>query len=189
VAAVAPVPGPVAHSGPLPAVYGIYAVSDGKLFELEPLTGRVLDPRIFMSAVITKPSQTLLPDGRVTFIIYRREIATSAPDHVTVRVIAKVARDLTFSKSGRPTTVKVDDAWAIRNVSFDYQVAPSPDSREMIIIKPENDGFTLPPGRYGLVINGLAYDFTVDGRVIEPAQCLERTEAANGSFYSECRTL
>ena len=183
-----PAPAPAAHTGPVPAVYGIYAVSDGKLFELEPLMGRVPDQRIFMSAVITKPSQTVVPDGRVTFVVFRRDIASSAPDRVTVRVIAKVARDLAFN-AGRPTNVKVDDAWAIRNVSFDYQVAPSPDSREMIVIKPENHDFTLPPGRYGLVINGLAYDFSVDGRVTEPAQCLERTEAANGTFYAECRKL
>jgi hypothetical protein len=182
-------PAPAARVGPVPAVYGIYAVSDGKLFELQPLQGRVPDARIFMSAVISKPSQTVLPSGQVTFIVFRREIATSAPDHVTVRTIAKVARDLTFSKSGRPAIVKVDDAWAIRNVSFDYQVAPSPDSREMILIKPQGDAMVLSPGRYGLIINGIAYDFTVDGPVTEPAQCLERTEAANGTFYAECRTL
>jgi hypothetical protein len=59
----------------------------------------------------------------------------------------------------------------------------------MIVIKPEESSLLLPPGRYGLVVNGLAYDFSVDGRVSEPAQCLERTEAANGTFYSECRPL
>jgi hypothetical protein len=184
-----PAPQAAPAAGPIPAVYGIYAVSDGKLFELEPLVGRVPDPRIFMSPVITKPSQTVLPNGQVTFIVFRRDIASSAPDRVTVRAIAKIARDLTFSKAGRPTTTRVDDAWAIRNVSFDYQVAPSPDNREMIQIKPENEAFRLSPGRYGLVINGLAYDFTVEGRVTELAQCLERTEAANGTFYAECRAL
>jgi hypothetical protein len=177
------------RSALVPAAYGVYAVSDGKLFELEPLMGRVPDPRIFMSAVITKPSRTLLPDGRVTFIVYRREVATSAPDHVTVRVIAKVVRDLKFGTSGHATTAKVDDAWAIRNVSFDYRVAPSPDNREMIVVKPENDAFMLSPGRYGLVVNGLAYDFAVDGWMNEPSHCLERTEAANGTFYTECRAL
>ena len=111
-----------------------------------------------MSAVTSKPSHTLLPSGEVTFIVYRRDVASSAPDRVTVRVIAKVARDLNF-KAGQATTVKVDDAWAIRNVAFDYAVAPSPDSPEMILIKPADQGFTLSPGRYGLVIKGLAYDF------------------------------
>jgi hypothetical protein len=37
------------------------------------------------------------------------------------------------------------------------------------------------------VLKGQAYDFTVDGQITDPAHCMERTEAANGSFYSECR--
>jgi hypothetical protein len=178
---------PPSPSGPLPSVYGIYAVSDGQLYELEPLVGRVPDQKVFMSAITKSPSRTVLPDGQVSFIVYRRDVTSSAPDRVTVRVIAKIMRALTFNKAGQPSIVNVDDAWAIRNVSFDYRVAPSSDSAEMIVIKPESDTFVLPPGRYGLVIKGLAYDFTVGGAIREPAQCLERTEAANGTFYSECR--
>jgi hypothetical protein len=44
----------------------------------------------------------------------------------------------------------------------------------------------LPAGRYVLVLKDQGYDFTVAGKVSEPAQCLERTDAVNGSFYSEC---
>ena len=39
---------------PLPGVYGIYAVSAGKLYELDALPGRVPDQRIFMSAIMTE---------------------------------------------------------------------------------------------------------------------------------------
>jgi hypothetical protein len=45
----------------------------------------------------------------------------------------------------------------------------------------------LPPGRYALVLKGLAYDFTVAGTVNDPRQCLERLVATNGRFYSECK--
>jgi hypothetical protein len=38
-----------------------------------------------------------------------------------------------------------------------------------------------------VVLKGQAYGFTVAGRITDPVQCLERTEAANGAFYSECR--
>jgi hypothetical protein len=38
------------------------------------------------------------------------------------------------------------------------------------------------------VIKGLAYDFSVAGQISDPLQCLERVEAANGAFYSACRT-
>jgi hypothetical protein len=45
----------------------------------------------------------------------------------------------------------------------------------------------LSAGRYALVVRGQAFDFTVDGRVTDKAQCLERLAAANGVFYSECQ--
>jgi hypothetical protein len=184
--AAVPPPPPV---GPLPSVYGVYAVSGGNLYELEALVGRVPDQRVFMSTMIATPSRTILPDGQVTFIVYRRDLVSSAPDRAAVRVIAKIARAMTFNKDGRPSTVKVDDSWTMRSMSFGFRVAPVSGNSEMIALKPENEDFALSPGRYGLVIKGQAYDFTVAGPITDTAQCLERVEAANGSFYSECRKL
>jgi hypothetical protein len=125
----------------------------------------------------------------VSFIVYRRDIASSAPDRIVVRVIAKVARSMTFTKTGQAVTTNIDGEWAIRNVSFDYRVAPSSDSPEMILVKAEDAAPTLAAGRYALIIKGEMFDFTVDGALTQTAQCLERTEAANGTFYSECRQL
>src|SRR5262249_60881815 len=53
---------------PLPTVYGIYAVSGGPLFELEPFVGRVPGQRVSMSWPGKKGGPTGLPDGRVLFI-------------------------------------------------------------------------------------------------------------------------
>ena len=92
----------------LPTVYGVYAVNDGQLHELEPLAGRVPDERVFMSTPIRTPSRTTLADGRIAFIIYRRDAANSAPDRVTVRVIAKIMRSMTFATAG-PVTTRVED--------------------------------------------------------------------------------
>lgn len=178
-----------ASSGPLPSVYGVYAISKGTLYELAPLVGRPPDLRVFMSWVIKTPSHTVLPDGDVSFLVYRRDIASSAPDRAMVRVVAKVARSMTFTKAGQAVTTNVDGEWAIRNVSFDYRVAPSSESPEMILVKPENAAAALPAGRYALIIKGQMFDFTVDGALTQTAQCLERTAAANGTFYSECRQL
>jgi hypothetical protein len=61
------------------------------------------------------------------------------------------------------------------------------ESSEMLMIRPENADFVFPAGRYGLVIKGQAYDFTVAGPITEAAQCLEGVKASNGTFYSECR--
>jgi hypothetical protein len=43
----------------------------------------------------------------------------------------------------------------------------------MLMIRPENADFVFPAERYGLVIKGQAYDFTVTGPITEAAQCLE----------------
>jgi hypothetical protein len=171
---------------PLPTVYGVYAISGGQLRELEALPGRVPDQRVFMSTPIRTLSRTVLPDGQIVFIVYRRDVASSAPERVTVRVIAKIMRSMTFATAG-PVTARVEDSWTIRNLSHELRVAPVHEGSEMLMIRPENPNFVFPAGRYGLVIKGQAYDFTVAGPVTEPAQCLEGVKAANGTFYSECR--
>ena len=175
------------HGFPLPSVYGIYAISNGKLYELDALPGRVPDSRVFMSAIITKPSRTIIPDGHISFVAFRRDLATNAPERAPVRVIAKVVRALTVSAGGKAQITSVDEAWAIRNVAYDFRVAPLKENPEMIVLQPETPDFALAAGRYGLVLNGLSYDFSVAGDVTDPVQCLERTVAANGTFYSECR--
>jgi CBS domain-containing protein len=179
---------PAGPGFPLPDVYGVYAVSGGKLHELEALVvGRVPDQRVFMSTPIKTPSRTVLPDGRVVFIVYRRDVVRSAPERLIVRVIAKIRRAMTFNPAGQGSQATVDDSWTIRNVSYDFRVAPLSESPEMLMIRPENVDFEFRPGRYGLVFKDQAYDFTVAGQITDAAQCLERVEAANGTFYSECR--
>lgn len=171
---------------PQPEAYGIYALNDGRLYELEPLPGRVPDQRVFMSAMITKPSQTTVPDGRISFVAYRRDFATAAPSRAAVRVVARVARAMSIT-AGKVDNRTVDDAWAIRNIDFELKVSPVDSKPEMLLLRGDSPDFVLTPGRYGLVLNNIAYDFTVAGQVTDMAHCLERTIAANGIFYSECR--
>jgi hypothetical protein len=180
-------PPPKSLGFPLPSVYGVYAVSGGQLYELEPLVGRVPDQRVFMSTPVKTPSRTVLPDGRTVFIIYRRDAAANAPDRIAVRVIAKISRALSFNAAGQVSTTNVEDSWTMRGVSYDFRVAPLGEGSDMLLIRPEHDDFVFPAGRYGLVIKGRAFDFRVAGAVTEAAQCLEATKAENGTFYSECR--
>jgi hypothetical protein len=109
-------PAPQSLGFPVPNVYGIYAVNGGQLYELEPLVGRVPDQRVFMSTPIKTASRTVLPDGRAVFIIYRRDAVNSAPERVSVRVIAKVLRAMTFNTAGQASTTNVQDTWTIRNI-------------------------------------------------------------------------
>jgi hypothetical protein len=149
--------------------------------------GRVPDQRVFMSTPIKTASRTVLPDGRAAFIIYRRDAANSAPERVLVRLIAKVRRAMTFNTAGQASMTNVQDTWTIRNISYDFRSAPLGEGSEMLMIRSESENFVFPAGRYGLVIKGQAYDFTVAGPITEAAQCLEEIKAENSTFYSECR--
>ena len=176
-----PVPG-----FPLPTDYGIYALDDGKLSELDPLPILVPDKRIAVSTPVSKQSQTILPDGHPKFVAFRRDLAANAPDRVDVRVVAQVIRALTFDSKGRATYSPVSDEWSIRNTSFEFRVRPIAANPEMLLIQPEKSDFVLPAGRYVLALKNQAFDFTIAGKATDPAQCLERTDAANGTFYSDC---
>lgn len=171
---------------PLPSIYGVYAESTGKLYALEPLAMRVPDPRVAISAMISSPSQVVIPSGKIGFVVYRRDLASSAPDSAAVRIVARVMRELRFSDAGPPKTINVKGEWAIRSKSFQFGVAPLANSQEMIMLRPSDPQLVLPAGRYALVIKGQGYDFSVAGPLTDPAQCLERTNALGGMVYSEC---
>jgi hypothetical protein len=171
---------------PLPSSYGIYAISRGHLSELEALPIKAPDPRVALSAEINEPSKTLLSDGNVVFLVFRRDLLNSAPQKAMIRVVAKVARAMSFN-GGTATTTDLKSSWRIRSNSYQFDVAPLGENREMVTIRPETTDFALPAGRYALVFNGQAYDFTIDGPVTDPAQCIESVTALNGPVYTDCR--
>jgi hypothetical protein len=174
---------------PLPAAYGIYAVSEGKLYELGALPTRVPDSRVAISAMISSPSHATVPNGKLSFILFRRDLIASAPEEVSVRVVARVVREMKFDGARPPTTGRVDDQWAIRSKSYVLGVAPLADNPEMIVIRSKDAQFSFSPGRYALVIKGQGYDFSVSGQLTDTAQCLERTNSNGDLLYSECRNL
>jgi hypothetical protein len=171
---------------PVPSSYGVYAIDDGKLIKLPPLPIRVPDVRVAISGVITTPSQISLPDGRLQFVVFRRNLMNDAPDSVAVRVVAEVMHALSFNDS-KATTTNVSGSWAVRSNSYDMKVSPVDGYPEMIVLRPRDDNLPFPPGRYALALKDAAYDFTVSGAVTDPVHCLERTDAKDAQFYSECR--
>src|ERR1700681_4193928 len=86
---------------PLPTDYGVYALNDAKLSELNLLQEQVPDKRIAMSTPINQPSRTTLPDGKARFVVFRRDLVGSAPDRIEGRVVARVVRALTFDAKGK----------------------------------------------------------------------------------------
>jgi hypothetical protein len=172
---------------PVPSDYGVYALNNGELSELQQISERVPDKRISVSTPVMEPSSTTMPDGKAKFVLYRRDLAGNAPDRIDVRVVARVVRAVTFDAKGKPNFSSVSDAWNIRNVSYELRVRPIAGNQEMLLAQSDKPEFALPPGRYVLVLKDQGYDFTVAGKVTDIAQCLERTDAANGVFYSECQ--
>ncbi len=172
---------------PLPSDYGVYAVSNAALSELSLLPEQVPDKRVAMSTPISQPSRTTLSDGKAKFVVFRRDLAGNAPERIDVRVVARVVRALTFDAKGKASFSPVSDAWNIRNISYEFRVRPIAGNPEMLLVQATNPDFSLPAGRYVLALRNQGYDFTVAGKITEPSQCLERTDAANGAFYSDCQ--
>jgi hypothetical protein len=173
---------------PIPTEYGVYAVANGRLTGLDLLPIRAPDQRVAVSAAISTPSRVHLPVGPLQFVVFRRDLATNAPDRVSLRVVARVARVLTFNSTGNAKVANVEESWVVRSSSYQMKVAPVADNPEMIVIRPDTD-LVFPAGRYALVLKGIAYDFTIDGPLTDLAHCLERTDALNTPVYTECRKL
>jgi hypothetical protein len=182
-----PVPAPLpAKPAPLrPTDYGVYAVSNDALMGLSLLPGRPPDIRIAVSAAITAPSRTMLPNGHPKFIVFRHDSASSIADRAEVRIVAKIARE--FS-AGIISKKPDNDTWVMRNISFPFRLSPVADNPEMFELHSEDPALELTPGRYALVLKTQAYDFSVEGDPVDPKQCIERVVASNGTFYSDCKT-
>jgi hypothetical protein len=170
-----------------PTDYGVYAIGNGdSLNELRLLPGRPPDIRVAVSAALKTPGQTVLPNGRPKFIVFRRDAVTNAAERAEVRVIAKIAREFSAEAAGKKTDDS-DATWVIRNVSFPFRASPMPDSPDMYEIHSEDPALELSPGRYALILKNQAYDFIVAGTIVDPRQCIERIIATSGTFYTDCK--
>jgi hypothetical protein len=182
-----PPPAPPAKPNPLrPTDYGVYAVSGDSLIELQLLPGRPPDIRIAVSAALKLPSRTPLSNGHPKFIVFRRDVATNISDHAEVRIMSKVAREFSADVAGKKPS-DGDDIWIIRNVSFPFRSSPVNDNPDMYELHSEDPALELTPGRYALVLKNQAYDFNVEGEIVDPRQCIERIIASNGTYYSDCK--
>jgi len=186
VATPAPLPIPAKPAPLRPKDYGVYAIGQDSLTELELLPGRSPDIRIAVSAAIKTPSRTLLPNGHPKFLVFRRDVVSSISDRADVRIIARVAREFSPEAAGKKPG-DGDDTWVIRNVAFPFRASPLEDDRDMYELHSEDPDLELTPGRYALVLKNQSYDFSVAGKTVDPRQCIERTISSNGTYYSDCK--
>lgn len=170
-----------------PTDYGVYAISNDSLVELQLLPGEPPDIRVAISADLRVPSRTVLRNGHPKFLIFRKDVASSISDHADVRVIAKIYREFSSGAAGKKPSG--EDTWVMRNVAFPFRVSPLKDDPEMYELHSADPALELTPGRYALVLKTEAYDFSVEGKPVDPKQCMERTVGSNGTFYSDCKKL
>jgi hypothetical protein len=180
-----PLPSPLSPKPLRPTDYGVYAVSNDALSELHALPGRALDARVAVSAAFAVPSQTILPDGHPKFIVFRRDVASNIADRAEVRIVAKIAREFSADAAGKKPGE--GDAWVVRNISFPFRASPVSDNPEMYELHSEDPALELTPGRYALVIKNQSYEFSIQGQIVDPRQCIERIATSNGTFFSECK--
>jgi hypothetical protein len=169
-----------------PTDYGVYAVNDGSLIELQLLPGRPPDMRVAVSAAFKIPRQASIPNGHPKFIVFRRDVVSNIPDRAEVRIVAKIAREFTPEASGTKPA-EGDDMWVIRNISLPYRSSPIADNAEMYELRSEDPASELSPGHYALVLKNQSYAFSIEGKIANPKHCIERIVATNGTFYSDCK--
>ena len=178
------------HPIPLPTMFGVYAIRDGRLLELEQIATSAPDPRARNLHQITTPPRTLFADGKLSFVLFRRDLTTNAPDRVPVRIAAKIARMTSFDTNGETVTAPPKtDTWFVRDVGFDLRVQPVRDHPEMVIAQPADPAFVVSPGRYALAFAGQHYDFSVEGPVVAPTHCVEGMASVQGPVFYECPAL
>lgn len=170
---------------PRPTDYGVYALGDNALTELQLLPGRAPDVRVAVSAAFQLPGKVSLPNGRPQFIVFRRDAATNILERAEVRVIARIAREFSTEAAGK--RLEDSNAWVIRNFSYPYRASPVPDNPEMYKLHSEDPTLQLPPGHYALILKNQSYYFSVEGDIADSRQCIERVVTANGTFYSACK--
>ena len=168
---------PQASTMLLPTDYGVYAIINDAPVDLT---------LIGLTTVLTTPSPTVLPNGRPRFIVFRRDLAATIGDRAEVRILAKIMREFSATVAGKKP---VEDAWVVRSISFPFRSSPVKDHPDMTELHSEDPALELPPGRYALVLKAQAYDFSVEGKVVDPRHCIERIVGPVGVTYSSCKSL
>jgi hypothetical protein len=176
----------LASAIPIPVAYGVYALTDGQLTELQPLPIRIPEAKIAISGTISSPSTTKLSKGRTQFIAFKRDLVNNAPEKVVVRVVAQVMHTSPIS-NGRSAPTSSDTSWIVRGIFSEMKVAPINGNPAMILIHPANPDFSFPAGRYALTLKSMAYDFTVDGPIPDLTQCVEGSDEGAAPDSVECR--
>jgi hypothetical protein len=190
--AAAPLPAapPEALPFPRPAAYGVYAIRDNQLIELQQAQATPVDPRTPSQMQIVKPGRIVSATAKLAFIVFRPDLVANVPEKVPVRIAARIAHTMSFNSAGMAVvTAPATDTWLIRDQGYDLRAMPMRENPEMVMLRLENPEFVFPPGRYELMLGGQAFDFVIAGEVTDPAHCVEGVVTVRGPAYTECKPV
>ncbi len=130
---------------PRPTAYGVYAVRDDQLIELEQVQATPVDPRTRNQLQIVTPGRTVIAPAKLAFVVFRRDLVSNAPEKVPVRIASRIAHSMKFDASGKPVvTTPKTDTWLIRDKGYELRVSPLRGGAEMVMLRPENPEFSFP---------------------------------------------
>jgi hypothetical protein len=173
-------------SFPRPTSYGVYAISDNRLIKLEQVHATPVDRRAGNQLQILEPGLSVIAPGTLTFVVFRRDLVSNAPEKVPLRIAARVARSMNFDSAGKAVMTRPStETWIIRDQGYDLRVSPLRESA--VMLRDLESSFSS--GRYELMLGGQAYDFVVAGEVTDPAHCVEGVATVRGLVFSECKPV
>jgi hypothetical protein len=175
-------------SFPRPTSFGVYAISDKRLIKLEQVHATPVDRRAGNQLQILKPGLSVIAPGTLTFVVFRRDLVSNAPEKVPLRIAARVSRSMNFDSAGKAViTTPVTETWIIRDQGYNLRVSPL--AAEMVMLRSEDLESSFSSGRYALMLGGQAYDLVVAGEVIDPAHCVEGVATVRGLVFYECKPV
>jgi hypothetical protein len=175
-------------SFPRPTSYGVYAISDNRLIKLERVHATLVDRRAGNQLQILGPGLSVIAPGTLTFVVFRRDLVSNAPEKVPLRIAARVARSMNFDSAGKAMiTTPATETWIIRDQGYNPRVSPL--TAEMVMLRSKDLESSFSSGRYELMLGGQAYDFVVAGEVTDPAHCVEGVATVRGPVFYECKPM
>jgi hypothetical protein len=177
-------------SFPRPTSYGVYAISDNRLIKLEQVHATPVDRRAGNQLQIVEPGRSVIAPGTLTFVVFRHDLVSNAPEKVPLRIAARVARSMNFDSAGKAVmTTPATETWIIRDQGYNLRVSPLRENAEMVMLRSEDPEFSFSSGRYELMLGGQAHDFVVAGEVTDPAHCVEGIATVRGPVFYECKPV
>ena len=138
-AAVGALPPAASAPFPQPSSYGVYAITNNALIELQRAAAAPANPRSGNPLQIVTPSRTTIAAPGLTFVVYQRDLAARAPELVKVRIAARLSQSMNYDSRGRAVVTKPPVAtWIIRDQGYDLRASSVRGSADMLVLRPVN---------------------------------------------------